>query len=51
VEHLLAPAQRHLPDLDGALGDDEEAVTRLAFLEECGLEAERPRCAPARELA
>lgn len=30
VEHLLASAQRDPPDLDGALGDDEEAVTRVA---------------------
>jgi len=51
VEHLLAPAQRDLPDLDGALRDDEEAVAGVALLEEGGFEAERPRCAPARDLA
>jgi len=34
-----------------ALGDDEEAVTRLALLEEDAIGAERPRCASDRKLA
>ena len=34
VEHLLASAERDLPDLDAALGHDEEAPARFAFLKE-----------------
>jgi hypothetical protein len=49
VEHLLAPPQRDLPDLDGALDDDEETVAGLPLLEEGGVEAEPSSGASSRE--
>jgi hypothetical protein len=34
VEHLLAAPERDLANLHAPVGDDEEAATRLSFLEE-----------------
>jgi hypothetical protein len=46
VEHLFPSAQRSLPHLDGAFGDDEEAVARLALLEQELTPAEPAIAAP-----
>jgi hypothetical protein len=44
VEYLLAPPQRDLLDLNTSVGDDDEAATTLALLEECLPARSAARC-------
>ena len=51
VEDMLATSDGNLPDLDGAVGDDEEAAAGLALLEEERPGSEGPRRAARRQKA
>jgi hypothetical protein len=51
MEHLLAPSERDLPDLDPSVDDDEKAATGFTLFEEGLSRGDTPHRAPRSQLS